>query len=501
MSTTEKPKTEERPVAFDLATFQRAQTRMVATNDTAYNSSFNRQYRTRLKDYTPEEINRIIDSGSLVEQQKLSRNYFAKDGYYKQIIIHYATLLKYTGLLIPNPAYGKSLSTPHIAKRYYQAMDYVEKMKLPILLANCATRALTDGSYYGIVLQNDKQGFCVMDLPCGYCSSNLKDLEGNDIIEFDVTYFNTIFDEEKREEVLALYPSVIVRAYRQWAKGKRSSKWVIVPSDIGICFSFFDGRPLFLNVIPATIEYDKAVETEQERDLDEIRKIVVQKIPHMTDGRLLFEPDEAEEIHAGTVGMLKGNKNVSVLTTYADVDAIVSKTSSDATSNTLERMLQNIYSQAGVSSQLFASTGSNTLPAAIRNDIAMMMYLANKFADFITNALNNVYANSNVSFKYLILPVSVHNEKDFVDTTFKLASSGYSYLMPAVAMGLSQRDVLNIKDLENDVLNLSERLRPLSSSYTQSGDGSQETRGRPKKAEEEKADKTIQNEESLDNQA
>jgi len=48
--------------------------------------------------------------------------------------------------------------------------------------------------------------------------------------------------------------------------------------------------------------------------------------------------------------MMKGNKNVSVLTTYADVDAIVSKTTNDNSSSTLEKMMQNIYSEAGVSS-------------------------------------------------------------------------------------------------------------------------------------------------------
>lgn len=483
----------------DVTTFKKAAQRMIATNDTAYSSGFHRQYRSRLKDYTPEDIERIIDSGSLVEQQRLSRNYFAKDGYYRQIIIHYATLLKYVGITIPNPGYGKSISTPHIAKRYYQAMDYVERMNLPSLLTNCALRALTDGSYFGIVLQNDKNGFTLMDLPVGYCCSNFKDLAGNDIIEFDVTYFNTIHDEETREEVLRLYPSEVVRAYRAWQKGKRGNKWVIITGGAGVCFSLFDGRPLFLNVIPATIEYDKAVETEQERDAEEIRKIIVQKIPHLTDGRLLFEPDEAEEIHSGTVGMLKGNKNVSVLTTYADVDAIVSKTASDAANNTLERMMQNIYSQAGVSSQLFAATGSSTLATSIKNDIAMMMYLANKFSSFISNALNNVYANGNITFKYLILPISVHNEKEYIENSYKLANSGYSFLIPAIAMGLSQKDLPNLKDLENDVLMLGERLRPLASSYTQSGSTGNPV-GRPKLPDEEKAEKTIQNETSIDNQ-
>ena len=123
-----------------------------------------------------------------------------------------------------------------------------------------------------------------------------------------------------------------------------------IPTDIGFCFSFFDdGRPLFLDVIPAVMDYDAAVDVNKERDLEEIRKIIVQKIPHLTDGTLLFEPDEALEMHRGAVDMMKGNKNISVLTTYADVEAVVSKTSSEASTNALEKSLQNVYSKANAS--------------------------------------------------------------------------------------------------------------------------------------------------------
>ena len=97
-------------------------------------------------------------------------------------------------------------------------------------------------------------------------------------------------------------------------------------------------------MIPSIIKYGDSVQTEQERDKEEIRKVIVQKIPHLNDGRLLFEPDEAVEIHNGAVGMVRNNKNTSVLTTYADVDAIVSKASSENSGTVLEKMQQNIYS-------------------------------------------------------------------------------------------------------------------------------------------------------------
>lgn len=95
-----------------------------------------------------------------------------------------------------------------------------------------------------------------------------------------------------------------------------------------------------------------------------------------------------------------------------------------------------------------------------------MMVFANKFAYFVNNLINKLYSNSNINFKYSLLPISYYNEKDYVDTSFKVANSGYSLILPALAMGINQKDLVNLKDLENDVLNLKEKLIPPDSSYT-----------------------------------
>ena len=509
---------------FDLTSFARAKEKMIATNENAYQGVWDvsRGRLNKLRDYTRDEVLSVIATGSLIEQQKLSRNYFNKDGYYKQIIIYYATLLKYMGLLIPNPSVGKNLSTSHIQKRYYNALDYVERMRLPVLLTNIAQRALVDGCYYGIKIEADKNTFQLIDLPSGYACSRFKDINGNDIVEFDLSYFNTIIDKEQRRAALAAYPKIVQKAWKEFSTGRRASKWVIIPKDLGVCFPFFEGRPLFLNVIPATIEYDEAIGEQREREAEEVRKIIVQTIPHLSDGRLLFEPDEAEQIHNGTVQMMKGNKNVSVLTSYGDVDAITSSgASAEKVDNTLSRLEQNIYAQAGTTGQVFASTGSSSLETSLNNDLALMMYFANKVSGFITNTLNDIFGNGNVTFKYTIMPITYYNTSSFVDSTFKLVGSGYSALMPALAFGLTQKDLVNIKELENDVLKLGDKLKPLSTSYTQSKSDSDEEEdgaengegkapkqkptntdidegGRPKKKEDEKTEKTHKNEESLD---
>ena len=483
---------------FSLDSFKKSQTAMIGTNDAAYGTRPGFQTSSRVKDYTEEEVKKIIESGALIEQQRLSRNYFNKDGYYRQLVLYYATLLKYTGLLIPNPTAGKNLSTTHIQKRYFQAMDYVDKMNLQTIFVEWAQKILVDGCYYGVISKVDKLHFAVLTLPAGYCQTRFKDIAGNDLIEFDVSYFNTINDEGNKKAALAAYPRFVSSAYEKWRKGKLSSKWVIIPADVGICFPMLDGRPYFLNIIPSTIKYDEAVQTEQEREKEEIRKILIQKIPHLSDGRLLFEPDEAEEMHRGAVGMVKNNKNTTVLTTYADVDSITSRGSTEnAGTNMLESMKQNVYSQAGVSGEIFAATGGNTTETSIKYDIAIMMYLANKFARFVTNVINDNFANSNISFKYTILPISHQNEAKYIDSCYKLASSGYSLLIPALAQGLNQRDLVSIKDLENDVLKLTDKLIPPKTSFTDGGDSGDEG-GRPTKSADEKKDQTIKNEESIE---
>jgi hypothetical protein len=131
---------------------------------------------------------------------------------------------------------------------------------------------LIDGCFYGVVSKADKTHFAVLTLPAAYCQTRFKDVAGNDLVEFDVSYFHSITDEQDRKAALAAYPKYVASAYEKWKKGK-TNKWIILPSQEGICFPMMDGRPFFLSVIPSTIKYDLAVETEQEREKQEIRKI------------------------------------------------------------------------------------------------------------------------------------------------------------------------------------------------------------------------------------
>lgn len=475
-------------------TFAVMKDKLIATNETAYQDGKRGSANKATREYTREEITRILANGSTLEQQQLSLNYFYLNGFYRRIILHLAVLLKYAYILVPHVKNGKKMDNA-AQRKYFGALDFLESVNIPDLCTTFAWKALVNGTYYGLLMDYDKNKIITLDLPFAHCRTRFKDEYGNDIIEFDLMYFNLITDKEYKDKALKAYPKIISKAYNAY-RSNGDLRWFTVPSDIGICFPLFDGKPLFLNVLPAAVEFEETRAIERQRDLSELKKILVQKIPHNNDGDLLFEPEEAVPMHEATVGMLRSNENVSVLTTYADVTLENVVDSRQTVNNTLKNAIDIIYAEAGLSREVFSSSGNLSLDKSIANAAALMTVLAKKIEKFLNRILNDLFGNGTISFKFSILPITWYNEKEYIDNSFKLAQSGYSLLLPSLALGISQRDILDLKLLENDTLKLPERLIAPVSAYTRSGTTEG---GRPTKSADEKSDKTIKNEGSANN--
>lgn len=117
------------------------------------------------------------------------------------------------------------------------------------------------------------------------------------------------------------------------------------------------------------------------------------------------------------------------------------------------------------------------------------MILGRQYSSFVSRVVNTLYGTSQVDFTYRVLPITEYNVEDYVANSFKLAQSGYSLLLPAIAHGVSQRDLVNLKELENGLLNLTESLKPPQSAHTQGKDSaSADEGGRPALKTEEKTE-------------
>ena len=462
-------------------------------------NSFDYWNHYRSKSYTIEEVIQIIESGSVQSKRLLSVNYLAQNSFYQQFISHYVSLLKYSGLLIPNPTGGRNLQEKSLQKKYYKALDCIDGSKIPALCRRIAFITLRDGRYFGIVQKIDTKGLVLLDLPYDYCRTTTKDAEGRAIVEFNVNYF-TKLSETDRRAAFKVFPKNVATYWKRYAK-RTGEVWMPLPTSQAVTFSLLGETPFFLAAIPSTLQYEEALLKDMMKLEEEVKKILVQEIPHLNDGTLLFEPPEAAEIHSGTVKMMgTKNPNVSVLTSYGKVSSIGTNTSDSLGSSVVENTRSHIYSLAGISGEVFGASGSSSLNTSIKYDINIMMILAEQIGNFITDVLNEHFGDASISFKYLFLPTTLYNEVELTDSYLKTAAAGSPYLLVAAAQGLSQKDFFNLKNLENKVLKMDELLNKEDGKAKETSDPSEQSggaqQGRPPLKPEEKTAKTIANEDS-----
>ena len=186
-----------------------------------------------------------------------------------------------------------------------------------------------------------------------------------------------------------------------------------------------------------------------------------------------------------------------VFTSLAETVVLDLQDSKQANRDNLEKAERSYYNEAGVSKNLFASDGTTALEYSQIVDFALAYDMIKMFDIFLTYHANRKFSNKKFFLEVTILPITHYNREDMFKLYLQGAQYGYSKILPGVAQGIKQSNLLNLNTLENDYLDLATKMVPLQSSHTTSGkDIASEEGGAPQKDDMEKTDKTRQNEES-----
>ena len=473
------------------------------------------------RDFTVEEIEEIIRSGELSAIRELSRYFYRTNGRYRNNINFLANLFLYDTLVTPIYEAGKGSKT-QIIKAFYNACGFVEALNVKSTLARITREWLKSGIYYGI-LQEQGNKVVVQDLPPEYCRTRYKDLNDLPILEFNITYFITKYDDEKiRDAAVFNFPPEIQKGWRQYKNKTLSDPWIMVPASAGgvvFCFAE-DSTPLLIAAIPELAKMKDAVKREEKRDENELYKLLIQKMPTDSNGHLVFELDEIAEIHAGVAAMLRDLDTVDVLTTLGDATLENLQDSSAATqaNNRIEKYSDNAWDSLGSSKLFFNADNSSSLAYVIKRLESVMQDYLNMYSTWIRFLINSRFSRTGLSFDFEILPTTKFNIKDYMGYYLQTAQFGYPRMRVGAVLGMKQRSLVSSIDFENEFLDLDEKMKPLMSSYTQSGDensseknnsekknssGSSQSKditnkgGRPTLADEDRSQKTQANIDSM----
>ena len=479
-------------------------------------------------------ILKAIGERDLPLMREISNYFYNTSGIYSRVCDYFAYLYRYDWYIVPEVFDESAKTIEKALTDFDKIMSYLDNSHIKKLCGDIALEVIKNGAYYAYIVPSAK-GLVLQQLPVNYCRSRyfVGDMP---VVEFDMRFFDENFrDPNLRMRVLKMFPKEIRRGYMlyktgkirddsEWELSKRDSWYPLDPAS-AIKFSFSNGdQPMFINAIPAILDLDAAQDLDRRKQMQQLLKILIQKLPLDKNGDLIFDVDEARDIHNNAVEMLQHAIGVDVLTTFAEVNVEdMADSNTTTTKDDLEKVERTVYNAFGTSRNLFNTDGNLSLEKSILDDESSMRSLLLQFNTFFDRIVQSLGRNKNkYNYRLYMLETTQYNYKDLAKMYKEHVQLGYSKMLPQIALGHSQSSIIHTAYFENKVLKLSEIMIPPLMSSTMNaeavlgkdnqsstsksqnkseGSSSQSSSsgeaGRPEKADSEKSEKTIQNKESM----
>ena len=488
--------------------------------------------------------------------REISNYFYNTNGIYSKVCDYFAYLYRYDWYITPEIKDESEKSFEKALIDFNNILGYLDNSHVKKVCGDIASEVVKNGAYYGYISPS-RDGLVLQQLPINYCRTrfNIGDMP---VIEFDMRFFDENFrDVNYRMKILRMFPKEFQKGYVLYKQGKlepdteyyplgrrdihlvntntqlnwRPGYWYTLEPGSAVKFCFNNGdQPLFINAIPAILDLDAAQDLDRRKQMQQLLKIVIQKLPLDKNGDLIFDVDEARDIHNNAVEMLQHAIGVDVLTTFADVQVEdMADSNTTTTSDDLERVERTVYNSLGVSKNLFNTDSNLSLEKSILQDESTMRVLLLQFNSFFDKITQQLGSNKKkYNYRFYMLETTQYNYQNLAKMYKDQVQMGYSKMLPQIAMGHSQSSIIHTAFFENKVLKLSEIMIPPLMSSTLNADSilgtnnqnsnsknqktSEETKstasttktvktsdgaGRPEKADSEKSEKTIQNKESM----
>lgn len=450
---------------------------------------------------------------------RAASNYFYEvSGIYERLCKYFAFLYRYDWYVVPYIEENGPKNEKILAE-FAKVLNYLDNSNIKYMCGNIALEVIKNGCYYGYIVDT-KHGMTLQQLPVQYCRSRYM-VGDAPAVEFNMKFFDEKFQTiEQRLKILEMFPPEFAKGYVMYKKSRlkdeagNTTGWYLLDPGCAVKLNLNGSDyPILANAMPAILDLDAAQDLDRRKTMQKLLKIIIQKLPLDKNGDLIFDVDEAKDIHNNAVQMLKRAVGVDVMTTFADVDVADLADKNTATStDDLEKVERTLYNAAGVSQMVFNTDGNIALEKSILNDEASMRNLILQFSNLLNKIVSRKFPGKagKYNFRVVLLETTIYNYLELAKIYKEQVQLGYSKMLPQIALGHSQSSVIANAHFENEVLKLYEIMIPPIMSSTmnaeailgQKGAGktqnpeSGSSGGRPAKPDSQKSEKTIKNNES-----
>ena len=464
----------------------------------------------------------------------ISNFFYRTSGLYYRAVNYFAYMYRYDWLIAAEDI-KDNVKEEEITKDFKKMLHFLDNSYIKKMCGDIALEVIKNGAYYGYLVETN-DSIILQQLPNDYCRTRYS-VNGMPAIEFNMRFFDTFRDAQYRAKILKLFPKEFQEGYVLYKKGKLAvdflgdqGGWYLLTPGLAFKFNFNSSDiPVFVNAIPAILDLDSAQDLDRRKQMQQLLKILVQKLPLDKNGDLIFDVDEARDIHNNAVAMLQRAIGVDILTTFADVESIdISDRNTTVTTDDLKKVERTVFNNMGISQNMFNTEGNLALEKSILNDESNVRNLLLQFQIFFDKIVQKKNTQKKkYIFHFYLLETTQYNYQNLAKFYKENTQLGYSKMLPQIALGHSQSFILNTAHFENEVLHLAELMLPNLMSSTMNvadlmgqtqqsnqnknqnnseGNNNQTSKkkvtetkqsGRPEKPDDEKSTKTIQNKESM----
>lgn len=433
------------------------------------------------KNFNKDDVMKWMANPQKYEKQlrNLSRFLYDTSSHYKRLVQYFATMLTFDYTVEPYGITEFELTKEFIStvkKKYISTANFLEVMNLKHEFLKVCERAWIDDVAYFYEYRM-KDSYFLMNLNPDYCQiSGIED--GCLTFSFDFSFFKTYPKELER------YADEFKTKYEEYKTDTKNKRWQEIDPAKSLCIKVAEN--IDYPIAPFCGIFEEVYSVEDYKALKLARSemenylLLVAKIPYLkentTANAFALELNKAIEYFDMAMEAMPDAVG-GMLSPFESVEAVkISR--SDKTSDYVDEAQKALYDSAGVSQLLFNSTGTGAaITKSILVDENVGFKILRQFERWVNKKLKD--ENKVVKFKAEFLDITRYSKDDYIKNLKEASSLGLPVkLKYSSAIGQSPSSTIHMEFLENSVLGIVDKWKPLQSSHTTSGDN-----GRPKEDE------------------
>lgn len=372
------------------------------------------------------------------------------------------------------PAYNPAEETDKtvMIESYYNTLVLLNKMGLQLEFLKVYVTCFTEDVFYGVCYFDENSevypSMFFLPLSPNYCKIQGVWEDGTFSYAFDMSFFT------KNQEFLELWGEPFEAMWKEYQSS--GNKWVTMPQEYSVCLKFRAEDwetviPPFAGLLSSFLGLLEEEDVQAVASEEDIYKLFVFTLPLLensnTPDDFSVDPNTAIEYF---------NKFKDNLPQFAD--AVISPVPVEAIEFDKDVTTDTTRVQKATETVLNASGGAQILNSVNLSTSAAFEAVVKADTEFAISSLlpqTEAWVNSFVA-RYVSAPckvkffeVSTYTKDDLRKELLENAQNGLPTKLAINALsGYSELDTLALNYLEEKVLQLSDKLAPLSTSYTQS---------------------------------